>query len=172
MKALFLACDHDAVSLCVKFLFLFFTLILKSFLQFLKIGMLDRMRVLEILGNYYDSSTEEIKMTLRNPRKCMFNIFECCVVFFVSLLFCFVVQTQTMAAYISVSPFILSGPIVDVEECEDYLLAEEQSREEVNKVSETPELKDDKPEISEKISEDIGEKAIFCDKLHLSILFR
>jgi hypothetical protein len=77
-----------------------------------------------------------------------------------------------MAAYISVSPFILSGPIVDVEECEDYLLAEEQSREEVNKVSETPELKDNKPEISEKISEDIGERAIFCDKLYLSILFR
>ncbi|CAB4035851.1 EF-hand calcium-binding domain-containing 5-like [Paramuricea clavata] len=81
--------------------------------------MLDRMRVLEILGNYYDSSTEEIKTTLRNPRK---------------------------------------WPIVDVEECEDYLLAQEQSKEELNKVSETPELKDNKPEISEKISEDIEEE--------------
>ncbi|XP_028400288.1 EF-hand calcium-binding domain-containing protein 5-like [Dendronephthya gigantea] len=69
-KALFLACDHDAV------------------------GVLDRHRVLEILGNYYDSSTQEIKMTLRNPRK---------------------------------------WPIVDIEECEDFALAEEQRKGELLK---------------------------------------
>ena len=95
LKALFLNCDHDAV------------------------GVVDRKRVLEILGNYYDSSTEEIKVTLRNPRK---------------------------------------WPIVDVEECEDYMLDEDEpANEEAKEVSEAVDLEENKPEISEKTSQDIVE---------------
>ena len=39
--------------------------------------------MLEILGNYYDSSIEEVKVTLRNPRKCTHYILYlalCCFV--------------------------------------------------------------------------------------------
>ena len=53
----------------------------------------------------------------------------------------------------------LSGPIVDVEECEDYLLAEEQSKEKSNEIStEARELKDSKPEVSETVPQDIVEQ--------------
>jgi hypothetical protein len=82
------------------------------------------------------------------------------------------VETQTTAFHISFFLFVLPGPIVDVEECEDYVVDEDRMSEDANKVSEAVEPNENQPEISDETSQDVGGangRGVFYDHIFIFI---